>query len=576
MKTICKNFSKIVFSFIIFISGLFVAIQPSYAKDFGDNASDAVNPLEGMEWVDENYPLKFDELANFYSNYGHFKMKVYDNVKNKKAYFIYVYNEEGKRLTSRQEKTNFDLNTSLNMDRYKFNEQIYIEDSFARPGDLITVTVVPKDKSDEEKIIGQKTLLAGPKFRNIKNLYEGFEFNENGARMFVANKNDLPKDTKYYFKSAKPVVNNKVAYIEIEIKMPNGDTIMYHNDFYYDNKLMEDVFTDSFIPVTSESQELDSSKRYRKVSYLDGDHGKITEGHKEFWMSEYSSVRWITTNYAPEVLPDKGYKFVGWDEEKLIDEDAYHLTAKYKKITDIGEGEASVNIKFLPGEGGRLEGSGEFELPKGYSFDDTGEYEAPVAVKDGYEFLGWEPEFNPKKNFYYNTTFKPIFKEIKNPGGSEGGEGQESGNGDQEPGGSEDGNNGQEPGGSEGGESQEPGDSEGDNDNQKPDNPEGGNTDQEKPTEPNSNNEDAGYIPSLPDKPSQDLNQKPSEAPSKELLEKIRVLSKQVEIKVNALDFIRENLPETYKRHKDIINQAILKAQESLADAQTYLAKYNK
>lgn len=75
--------------------------------------------------------------------------------------------------------------------------------------------------------------------------------------------------------------------------------------------------------------------------------------------------------------------------------------------------------------------------------------------------------------------------------------------------------------------------------------------------------------------------EKPDEADDKEensqtTIEKLKVALESNKKKLGALEVVKKYMPESYKRHKSVIDEATKSAEKSIAAAEAWLAKNGK
>ncbi|MCB8506790.1 InlB B-repeat-containing protein, partial [Enterococcus durans] len=100
----------------------------------------------------------------------------------------------------------------------------------------------------------------------------------------------------------------------------SGDTVLYAQ--WKKNATGDDV-----IPQPDDNKP-EVPDNYVKVDFADGDHGKITEGVKIYWVNPEKEV----TVPAPTVTADKDYTHTGWDTPLTgTFKAATTITAEYKK-----------------------------------------------------------------------------------------------------------------------------------------------------------------------------------------------------------------------------------------------------
>ncbi|MDY2918268.1 MAG: Rib/alpha-like domain-containing protein, partial [Anaerococcus sp.] len=124
----------------------------------------------------------------------------------------------------------------------------------------------------------------------------------------------------------------------------------------------------------------------------------------------------------PTVVPNIGWRFIGWDTDpqNKYDQDTTH-TAQYEAEGDVIPGgeekpEGYVTVTFAPGEHGTLEGTTSYHVNPEKQVALT----APtVKANTGYEFASWDAELTG--TFTEDTTITATYNEIGDviPGGEE-------------------------------------------------------------------------------------------------------------------------------------------------------------
>lgn len=97
-------------------------------------------------------------------------------------------------------------------------------------------------------------------------------------------------------------------------------------------------------------------------------------------------------------------------------------------------------------------------------------------------------------------------------------------------------------------------------------------------TEEDDREEENTQEPWLPNYEDDFFNGKDSLAEEQNYLAiiKIRHAIKRIELKLDGIDLIKKNMPESYKRYKDDLDKAVLDARNSLERAKIFLEKYDK
>ncbi|MDD7305334.1 MAG: Rib/alpha-like domain-containing protein [Peptoniphilaceae bacterium] len=394
---------KIAFSFLLFLSIFLVNVSPSYAQN---NTIDKVNEVsnqrisfENLKWADDNYPVKLLSIEDVYTEIYNFNFKVDADISKKGTYYYNFYNSRGELVTFIED---YFKAPKIN---YTYEKTKSFDENKAKAGDILTMTFCPKDDLGKERIIGQFKIHQGPIFKDV-GLNKGYNLKEdkyNFARLFVKNKNDLPKDTEYYFGDKLIVKDEHRALINVFVKLPSVKKAFV--------KQVKFFYSDYFIPLIENDSNTDVPYRYNKFIYDAGDHGRIMDGEiKEIFISHFAPV----DKPLPEIIVDKGYRLIEWEKIK-IDNNVYKLRAKYSKIIDdinLNDKSTYVSVKFLKDEDQIFDGNSEFNIPKGYSFSSLGQYEPPVVKsKKGAKFVRWDPNFDPEINLYKDTEFKAIFED---------------------------------------------------------------------------------------------------------------------------------------------------------------------
>ena len=110
------------------------------------------------------------------------------------------------------------------------------------------------------------------------------------------------------------------------------------------------------------------------INFVVGEHG-TTEDATEF------SVKYGETVVAPEITPEEGWRFIGWDNEVVAANGNATYTAQYERIVYI--------ITFDAGEGGTI--AENVKTVEAY-YGDVLTVVPIVTCKPGYKFIRWEPE----------------------------------------------------------------------------------------------------------------------------------------------------------------------------------------
>lgn len=168
-----------------------------------------------------------------------------------------------------------------------------------------------------------------------------------------------------------------------------------------------------------------------EVRFNAGDYGTFTGGLTEDFIFELPEGEIISSAMIPEVIPQEGYKFVGWSslpENFQIDKDIV-FTAKYeKKIVEqkaniIDDEDIPVSPKrpdfpdpevdeyicaFDAGDNGTIKGDCEIRKNRGYVIS-SGDIPV-VEPHEGYRFIGWD--MNPEGcSLTKNIIFKAKYEE---------------------------------------------------------------------------------------------------------------------------------------------------------------------
>lgn len=148
------------------------------------------------------------------------------------------------------------------------------------------------------------------------------------------------------------------------------------------------------------TKNITTTALYEKLTYsvefLPGSHGSISP--------EDESLATQTVDYGddaiePTIIPDAGYRFIGWNGSfDNITQDVT-LTAQYKK--------ESYTVKFLPGEHGRIRSYGPAATQT--VIHGFGAFSPIVTADFGYVFIGWDTAFNKvESDLIITARYAPI------------------------------------------------------------------------------------------------------------------------------------------------------------------------
>lgn len=411
LKVIINSFrhkSKVFL--LIFVSVFLIDFNYSYANNSEDNLSTSQVFYEKWDWLGDDEPIQIIKLEDIFDsgNSSKYRLKFKDGAAE--SYELRIYDPLGQEIEF------------INIDKPKNNGKDYKESYYSintniniKAGDLVTITICPKGKREEEKIIKQSIVRASPKPSDLVIVNKGYKFKENDEKLFIANTLEMPEETKYSFINNKPPDTSKIknvigeSLVFISVKHPDRENVfMIDTKFYVD---------ESYIPIVENMDYDQIPDSWHKLTFDPGEHGQIVSGKfSEMWI-EPQEILGIP---FPEVKVDRGYAFINdWDYIKDWDAKTATFKAKYEKLDD-NEKESYFKIKFLADDDGFLEGRSEFLIPRGYSLSKMPEdFVTPKAIKnDGWIFDKWNPNFDIRLNIYSDMTFIAEFKEgqaIKTP-----------------------------------------------------------------------------------------------------------------------------------------------------------------
>ncbi|MGO3018686.1 MAG: Rib/alpha-like domain-containing protein [Anaerococcus sp.] len=405
-KMINKNPAfRILIVFLTFVYGIIINFNYSYAQNSDENQSNSQSFYEKWNWLGPNDPIYIDKLEDVFDYKNSSKYRIVFKEDAEKSYELRIYNPLGQQVGY----VKIDNPKNNGKD---YNESVYGLDELdkVKAGDLVTFTICPKGKREEEKIIKQNIVKISPKPSNLVIVNKGYKFREDDAKLFVSNTLEMPEGTTYSFLGNKPPntskIQNKVgeSNTTVIVKLPNRE-----NEFLINTKFYVD---EEYIPIVENMDYDKIPESCHKLTFYPGEYGNIAEGKfSQMWIRPDES---LGIPY-PEVKVDRGYEFIGWDYIKDWDAKTSTFKAKYKKLDVIDENkkDSYVNIKFLAGDGGLLEGKNEFLIPKGYSLSKMPEdFIPPKAVKNnGWIFDKWDQNFDLRLNIYSDMVFTAEFKE---------------------------------------------------------------------------------------------------------------------------------------------------------------------
>lgn len=399
---------RILIVFLTFVFGVLINFNYSYAQNIPDSQSINLSYYEKWDWLGPNDPIYIDKLEDIFDKQNSSKYRVKFKDSAQEAYELRIYNPLGQEIGF----VNID-NPKNNGEVYKdYKESVYgLEKSDGiKAGDLATFTICPKGNREEEKIIRQTIVKTSPKPSKSVIVNKGYKFNENDAKLFIGNTLEMPEGTTYSFLNNKPP---KTSEIRNEIGKSTATVFVKHPDRQQQFLINTNFYVDDYyIPIVDNMDYDKIPESCHKLTFDPGNHGEIVEGKfTQMWIRPEQN---LGIPY-PEVRVDKGYELIGWDQIKEWESKKVTFKAKYKKLDAINEAkkDSYVKIKFLAGNGGSLEGKSEFLIPKGYSLSKMSEnFIPPIAIrKDGWIFEKWNNNFDLKLNFYSDMVFTAKFKE---------------------------------------------------------------------------------------------------------------------------------------------------------------------
>ena len=144
-------------------------------------------------------------------------------------------------------------------------------------------------------------------------------------------------------------------------------------------------------------------QNYHKVYFIPGDNGILSDK----LAGTMKRMDGTTLSYldVPDIIPQKGYTFKGWDPNPLGVKVTKDLTfhALYEEVSVEPE---TIQVSFVCGEGGVLKGQTTFTIDKG-----TCLFAASlpsVESDEGYTFVGWNGPTDEPLNV--DTVFQAILK----------------------------------------------------------------------------------------------------------------------------------------------------------------------
>ena len=180
-------------------------------------------------------------------------------------------------------------------------------------------------------------------------------------------------------------------------------------------------------------------KGYVRVIFNSGTHGTLTVGSEKNIAKKTYEVKSGTTlvnAYAegfriPSIVADQTHRvkneFGGWDKQIAnsfnIGVD-YTYTAQYEEkgqdpvVTDDPHNPAYVKVEFDAGEG-KLYGRTRYWVLIGHSLSELNGFAEPTAIRSGFKFTGWSPDFNKNEQLYANKTYTAQYEQGSAPGGQD-------------------------------------------------------------------------------------------------------------------------------------------------------------
>ncbi len=207
----------------------------------------------------------------------------------------------------------------------------------------------------------------------------------------ISDESDVPKVTPaqgFYFARWEP-------------SMPQGKTVTSDMEFVaVCEPVDEEPDSAEQKPIPPDIEENDEA--VYSVRFVSDDGGEI------LGRSEYSKKHGETVSESevPEVQPQDGYEFVGWDKDPnnhTVTQDV-DFVAQYRKIP--------YDVRFNGGENGRIEGQNHYTKYYGDSVDEN---EIPnVEPNEGFEFAGWDRD-PASETITGDTEFVARYNAVKLP-----------------------------------------------------------------------------------------------------------------------------------------------------------------
>ncbi|MBU5668782.1 InlB B-repeat-containing protein [Peptoniphilus sp. MSJ-1] len=212
----------------------------------------------------------------------------------------------------------------------------------------------------------------------------------------------------------QPNTSNEIGYKPVNWSRDTSQATNYTDEETIIKGTFEKL--EDIIPLKDSNGKMNIKPNgYITVTFSAVDHGTL-EGDKVFYINPKNEI--ILKDYAPQLSPNTGYEFIGWDREiskpiKFNDGDV--ISAKYNELADIlTEAKPGyVKVEFISDGNGSFEGGHKVYFVNSTKEVDLSKFANEIVKKAniGYEVRDWDKEITKKKykeNTVYTYKFSPL------------------------------------------------------------------------------------------------------------------------------------------------------------------------